>query len=260
MESKMERPRDYIIKQFTILAAQNGQILNKNIRKYKKKIALNLSLIYLIPKFLVLFAITLFWDFIDGPDFSNARYWIISSFLIGSIALIIILSHVRLKNPKKSYDIGDEYIRKGWFVIKLSHHDKNRLEHEIKIGGKFICSGCFGSAIGLILGGIIGIVYVTNFGFTSKILGIVLIYLGFFTVSISFSKYVAPIFGAKRFLFNVFSTVGLWIIIVGSDLYFGNLMSLIFYAIVIPFLFYERIYLTHLDHKMHDMTNGNSCV
>ena len=38
----MERPRDYIIRHFTILAAQNGQILNRTIRKYKKRIALNL--------------------------------------------------------------------------------------------------------------------------------------------------------------------------------------------------------------------------
>jgi len=257
METEIENPKRFLFSRGTETLVERTQIQKKIVGKIKRKIVFNLGLLYLIPKFLILGVVLFFWDYIYGSDYASERYWTLIGLLIFSFIYLFILIRIKIKKPNDREVLGNHSIRIGWLVVKISHHQKNRLEYELKFKDRYLCSGCFGAAAGLLTGIVLGAVYVTNLGLSSNVIGIISIYGGFFTFSLSFSKFVKPVFGIKRLIMNSFSTLGIWIIIIGADIYFGGMVSLIFIFTVIPFLIFERIYITKLDHKKFDLVKNS---
>jgi len=177
------------------------------------------------------------------------RMFVFRFLQIYSLLLIIMLFHFRLKKPENDEKLENGYSQLGWLIIKHSHHKKELMKHEVKVGNKFICAGCYGGVLGLSVGEIFGSIYVSNFNTGSIDFGLIIVHIGIIITSISFSKYSITVYGFKRLLINACLPLGLWMILIGTDIYFSNFISVVYNFFIILFLGFERLYLTFLDHK-----------
>ncbi len=217
----------------------NNKSIRNNHESLKLKIKLNVLLISIVSVFLFIIG-----HYINGtipilPELPALRIFLIEYIIICNFLLAIMLLHIRIKKPMKNEKLGDAYMRMGWFVIKLSHHKKNKLEHEIKVGDYYICTGCFGGLLGLMIGGVIGVVYLFYFEVIITSLGFILWMIGILFTAISFMKYVFKIRNANRFFINASLTAGIWFLIIGADIFFKNVLFIMYFFTVISFLGFE---------------------
>ncbi|MEJ2250294.1 MAG: hypothetical protein P8Y70_15020 [Candidatus Lokiarchaeota archaeon] len=171
-------------------------------------------------------------------------------FLLISITFVPILLRIRFKKSNFNEKLSQDSIKIWFLVINLSHHGNHFIKHELKIKDHYICTGCTGNAIGLIIGVIMAIIHLLSLGESSKILGYFHISIGFILISLSLSKYIKPIYGFLRLIFNSMLPIGLWLVIIGSDIIFKNISAYIYWGLFIPILIFQRLYLAKLDHKI----------
>ena len=115
----------------------------------------------------------------------------------------------------------------------------------------YICCGCYGGAFGLILGEIVGFIYLINYNEPNITVGLISFLIGIILILISFAKYIREIFGWKRLLLNSSLALGTWLIIIGINIYFQNFYSILYYLIVVPFIGIQRLTLSNLDHQVN---------
>lgn len=202
--------------------------------------------------FFILFLLISESYYFENSSFQLYRILTISFFIFFSIGLIPILLKVRFKKLNLNEKLPQDSIKIGFLVFKLSHHDNFLLKHELKIKNHYICTGCYGNAIGLMVGVIIGIIYLLNFGEGSRILGFFYILVGLIIISLSLLKYIKPIYGFLRLISNTMLPIGLWIVIIGIDIMSNNISTFIYWGLLIPILTFQRLYLARLDHKSYD--------
>jgi len=219
--------------------------------KLRKIIIINVILSLIIPiLFFILFhEVSLNLAINLEKNSSIQRYFFFMFLIVISIGINFYLLHIKIKKPAYDELLKDQYFRKGRLIFKLSHHNKKLLHHELKIGNRYICTGCFGVSIGLIFGEILGLFYIFNFNLVLYSFGITLISIGFIMNAISFLKYIKPIFGLIRLLNNACLPAGIWLIIIGIDIYFKSILAIYYCLVIIPFLIFQRIYLAKLDHR-----------
>ena len=232
--------------------------LEQNLRRYKKIINLNVILALSIPALLFwLEGLLLIFNPLINDSFINRLYFY-EFLLIISIFLIVSLSHISIKKPDDSENLSKEtsigYIRIGWLILKLSHHKKGVKHHEIHLGNHKICAGCYGGALGLILGALLGFGYIFNFNTGTLELGLTLSIFGFIFMGMAFIKYSLDVYGFKRLIINAFLPFGLWMVMVGVDIFFKNAQSIFYSLMIIIFLATERLLLAKLDHKWQRMS------
>ena len=236
---------------------KNPEKIEQILRNQKKIINLNVSLTLSIPVLIFWLEVLLlsYNPLID--EFYLNRLIFIEFLLILSIFLIFPLSHIRIKKPDDSENLSREYIRIGWLIMKLSHHKKGVRDHEIHLGNRKICAGCFGGVLGLIVGISLGFGYISNFNTGPLELGLTLSIFGFIFIGMSFLKYSLHVYGFKRLIINALLPFGLWMIILGSDIFFKNAQSIFYSLMIIIFLATERLLLAKLDHKLQRMSRKN---
>ncbi|MHA1727725.1 MAG: hypothetical protein ACTSWY_03220 [Promethearchaeota archaeon] len=258
-EEKSKKKNDFKLKSSAKINTK--QKYNKIQSSIQKKIRFHFLLGISIPLILFLFEFVISINIFNYPDISPVRLWILQYLNIYNWGLAFLLLHIRIKKPKRTDKErkNNKYLNVGWLVIKTSHHKDNCLDHEVKIGEHLFCSGCFGGALGLIIGGILDFVYIFNFNSNSVFLGIILWNIGILFVIISLLKYLFRILNLKRLFVNASLPVGIWFMIIGTDIFFGNILSLIYYFIIIFFLAFERINLAKLEHKLIDFKSKEPC-
>ncbi len=219
--------------------------------RLKSIIKVNIFFSISIPIFLLILLDWISLNMIMFPrDSLSIQRYIFLIFLIGiSITITFFLIHIKIRNLAYDEVLSEQYFRKGRLIIKLSHHNTKLLHHEIKIGKYYICTGCFGTAIGLLIGKILVIIYVFNFNSVFHSIGIILIFSGLIVKGITYLKYVKPIFSSNRLFVNACFPIGIWLVIIGIDIYFRNIFAIFYCLIAIPYFCFQRIYLTKLNHK-----------
>jgi len=228
----------------------------------------------LIPFTLFLLLLYLNWFGIFEFNISNRiNYWVLVFFLCLSFLLFLSFIHIVIptKNPRKcktksnsvtktSGEKKDEiketefqgvYLKIGWITLKTSHHKAGNKNHELKIGDHYFCAGCYGGALGLIFGEIVGLIYLIHFNEPIKIIGLIAFSIGIVFILLSFTKYLREIFGWKRLLLNSCLAFGTWLIIIGIDIYFRNFYSVLYSLIVVAFIGIQRLTLSNLDHQIN---------
>ena len=195
---------------------------------------------------------------IDGLSIPKIRFLIFLIMICFALLLTIYFSHVRIKKPVMIKEATknlskNDYLQFGWIVIFHSHHSDDLKNHELKLGNRMICSGCFGTVIGLAIAQIFGIAYLFFIDNHSIILGLVFFVIGALFVSFTFIKYHIKISGILRLFFNSSIMIGISLLLIGSDLFFNNIYSAIFLAVIIVPIFYLRRKIVQLDHKSNEM-------
>ncbi|MCK4501072.1 hypothetical protein KAU11_11290 [Candidatus Babeliales bacterium] len=160
------------------------------------------------------------------------------------------------KDTKKAESKG-VYLKIGWVTLKTSHHKAGNINHELRIGDNNFCCGCYGGALGLILGKIVGFIYLIYYNKPSQLIGLISFLLGIVFILISLTKYIKEIFGWKRLLLNSCLAFGTWLIIIGINIYFLNFYSILYYLIVVPFIGIQRLTLSSLDHQTNRSDKNN---
>ncbi|QEE16861.1 hypothetical protein DSAG12_02691 [Promethearchaeum syntrophicum] len=233
----------------------------------------------LVPFTLFLLFLYLDWFQVLKFDISSRfNYWSMVFFICLSFILFLSFIHITvpIKNLKKcnrerknvnldndnkdNKDCEDSkeksnfksvYLKIGWITLKTSHHKPGNINHELKIGEHNICCGCYGGALGLIIGEIIGSLYLFYYNEPSKIIGLISFFLGIILILISFAKYIWEVYDWKRLLLNSCLALGTWLIIIGINIYFLNFYSVLYYFIVVPFIGIQRLTLSSLDHQVN---------
>jgi hypothetical protein len=233
---------------------ENPLLIEKKLTRAKLLVRLNLTLILLVP--VLTFIISDIIDSIYSIDTGHGDFGLklLQLLVIYDFLIILILLHIRIRKPKQDEKLSSKYIRAGWLLMRTSHHKKNRMDHEVKIGDYYFCAGCYGGAIGLFIGGIIGTIYVLAFDEIPATLGYILVIPGILLSILSFSKYTIKIPGIKRLFVNSSLPLGLWLFFIGSDILFKNFIGIICILIILVFLALERLYLSKLDHRIVDLS------
>lgn len=189
-------------------------------------------------------------------------FWVFIALLLLSSALVIRFLKIKIERPGKELEKPDlTRIRIWWISIKHSHHASDLIEDEIKIGKRHVCSGCYGTALGFIMGEITCLLYflVYNlkmfFNLQIELPGLILFLSGMGLISLTFIKFMKPVNGITRLIFNAGVPLGTWFILVGVDSVFKNGFVLIYFLIFIPFLFYQRLRLSESDHQTRRAPN-----
>jgi len=235
----------------------------------------------LVPFTIFLLLLYLDWFEILKIDISSrVSYWSLVFFL--SLSFILFLSFIHIvipaKNPKKcntnsntksnqadkngeKKESKDIYLKIGWITLKTSHHKAGSENHELRVGDHNICCGCYGGALGLILGEIVGLIYLIYLIYYNepiKMVGLISFFIGIILILISFAKYIREIFGWRRLLLNSCLAFGTWLIIIGINIYFQNFYSILYYLIVVPFIGIQRLTLSNLDHQVNKKVEEES--
>jgi len=152
---------------------------------------------------------------------------------------------------KEKKEPNGVYLRIGWITLKTSHHKPGKINHELRIGDHNFCCGCYGGALGLVLGEILGLIYLLYYNEPNKLVGLISFSLGIILILVSLTKYIWEIYGWKRLLLNSCLAFGTWLIVIGINIYFLNFYSVLYYFIVVPFIGIQRLTLSHLDHQIN---------
>ena len=245
-------------------------MVQKRDRMLQKRMISTVILSGLVPFTLFLLFIYLDWfQILQFTISSRLNYWGLVFFLCLSFILFLSFIHITipLKNPKKCNSNNNSnqddnnsrdskkaeskgvYLKIGWITLKTSHHKAGNINHELKLGDHNFCCGCYGGALGLFLGEIVGFIYLFYYNEPSKMVGFISFSFGIILILISLTKYIWEIFGWKRLLLNSALAFGTWLIVIGINIYFLNFYSILYYLIVVPFIGIQRLTLSSLDHQ-----------
>ncbi len=136
-----------------------------------------------------------------------------------------------------------------WIHFSLSHHSiLRRVNHELKIGNWWICTGCVGTSIGLICGISLLISYFFLPSLYSSRISLLLFIVGILMVIITYLRYIILLRPFVRLIQHSSLFLGITLLIISVDLYFE---SALFLALLIPswavFLL-ARVKLSSLSH------------
>ncbi len=169
------------------------------------------------------------------------RQFVLGFFIVAGIIIIPNLLHMQI------------YVS-GWvptFQFNLTHHsDDIRAEHEFKFNDNWVCSGCFGSVIGILFGEAIFLAYFLNRSIFQGISTISILIIGMLFILISYSRYLIPFKPKTRVLQHASLFLGLAMALIGSEMVFESAFSLIILLPTWLIFLAIRIQLSKLDHQV----------
>lgn len=180
---------------------------------------------------------------------NSLKNYLLFIIIMGQIFLITQLTKIKFIRNLSDYKIEKEFYGLGPFLIHTQHHPSCSCyeNHELLIHNQRICSGCYGSSLGILLG-IIGIL-------TFSIIKLpfdVYFYSGVLFIQLALLKSLFKSY--VRFFLNVFFPLGVNLILF-SALTFGIVYVLLF----IPFLLIEfliRLTMPSFDIKTESCPDG----
>lgn len=221
---------------------------------------------------LTLFIFIEFWILlinivINYFDYSNFNSLDKSKYLIQLLIIVIIITQIitidRLSNIKfignKIYEGITYYKIFYYFLIKTQHHPNCECykAHEFNFKGKRVCSGCYGTILGIL----IGILLISDFlifNFLHSYISNWVVYfvLGSFLIQITFIKYIFEVnlFNNSffRMILNISFPIGLNLIILSSLVSNTYVLKLITILMLILPILITRLLFTKLDHSEND--------
>jgi hypothetical protein len=181
-------------------------------------------------------------------DYSNpldadwtTRQFVLGMFMFAALTIIPRLLHLQF------FFFG----KTPYVIINLSHHAPDlQLAHEFKLKTHSICSGCFGSFLGILLAETIFLVYLyvpslifpRKFAMEYLIIGVVLILM-------SYSRYFIVLKPSIRLIQHASLFTGIAFSIIGCDLLFKSAFSMMLLLPSWLLFLFGRAYLGKLDHK-----------
>ncbi len=201
------------------------------------------------------------------------RFYLFSIYVAIALYFLPRLLHVRysrspsaLKASGAFYDdfwMQHTYFPKLRLLLRHSHHEPGSrgFRHELCVKNKCICTGCYGTALGIVVSLIIIILYLV-FALLSRIpeekeihsifdldLSIIMIIGSWVTFSLFLLKYIVPLFKKPvfRLMLNPLLPLSLIMLLIGLDLQHGNALILVLAAVLLLPLIPVRVILTRLE-------------
>lgn len=169
------------------------------------------------------------------------RKFVLGFFIVAGIIIIPNLLHMQI------YFSG----RRLKFQFNFTHHSEDiRADHEFKFCEYWVCSGCFGSVIGILFGEAIFLVYFLNRSIFKGIPAIFILIAGLIFITISYSRYLKPFKPRTRVLQHASLFSGLVMALIGSEMIFESAFSLIILLPTWLLFLAVRIQLSKLDHQL----------
>jgi len=208
------------------------------LRSSSKKI-----IISIFPFFLLIFTLVLLQ--ITHNSFSLLdNEWTIRQFTLGmfiffGLTIIPNLLHMNL------YFINYKPV----FQFNLTHHPSDiRSTHEFQIKNYWICSGCFGSFLGILLGELVFVGYFLNRSIFQEIFPVIFQIFGILFIILSYSRYVLTLKPKFRMIQHASLFLGLSLALIGSDMLFESALSMIVLLPTWVLFLIIRVQLSKLDH------------
>jgi len=129
------------------------------------------------------------------------------------------------------------------------HFPSNILStHEFQIKNYWICSGCFGSFLGILLGESVFVGYFLNRSIFQEISPVIFLILGILLIIISYSRYILALKPKFRIFQHSSLFLGLSLALIGSDMLFESALSMIILLPTWVLFLIIRVQLSKLDH------------
>ncbi len=174
----------------------------------------------------------------------GVRKFVFGIFIFLGVSIIPNLLHLEIYIPKFVPKIS----------IHLSHHPTElKDDHEFKMKDKSICSGCFGSFIGLVINTLLLTLYFFIPSLFNAKWSILFLTLGFTFILISFSRYIFRLDPKVRLIQHAALFLGIGLTMISSDLLFTSAFALILLLPSWVIILLSRVFLSKIDH-----TNFNS--
>ena len=172
----------------------------------------------------------------------SIKNYIVFLIVLGQILLIIKLTKLKFVRNIASYKVSKGYFAIGPFLMHFQHHPACSCykSHELTLRNQQICSGCYGSSLGIIF----GVLILLSSSFLSLPFDvyfyIAVIFIQSALLKTWFNQY-------PRFILNGFFPLGINLLLAGSfSVQYGLIISLLF----VPFLLLEfvlRLFIPSLD-------------
>lgn len=173
------------------------------------------------------------------------KVFLILMIVAGQLVLVLRLTKFKLSRNLDHYSIPPQYVRFGMILLHTQHHPDCSCykAHELTIRNHKICSGCYGSSVGIVLG-ILALMSI----FFIQLPFELYFYGGILLIQVSLVKFLFASY--MRFLLNAFFPLGVNLILISS---FIMEAAIIYALIFIPLLFLElalRLFIAEADNKV----------
>jgi hypothetical protein len=171
----------------------------------------------------------------------RTRQFILAFFIFAGLTIIPNLLHLRVYFSRFS----------PTFLFNLSHHPIDiRSSHEFQIRNFWICSGCFGNFLGILIGETSFLIYFINRRIIQGFSPIYLLGIGILCIFISYSRYFIELRPKFRLVQHISLFSGLSLTLIASDLLFESALSMIILLPTWLLFLVIRVYLSKLDHQI----------
>lgn len=134
--------------------------------------------------------------------------------------------------------------------VNLEHHiPELRDDHELKLGSKYICVGCIGSFIGIIVAEMVFIIYFFFPDLFELQNSNLFLFIAFFLVLVSYSRYFLSLPPKLRIFQHLSLFVGLSLAVIANDIFFNSTLIMIFFLPVWILFLLARVQLSKIDHS-----------
>ena len=179
------------------------------------------------------------------------KVFLILMILTGQFIIVLRLIKLKISRNLANYSFPPQYVRLGMILLHTQHHPNCSCysDHEIILNNHKICSGCYGSSFGMVLG-IIALVSV----FVIKLPFEFYFYSGILLIQLALVKFLFASY--TRFFLNAFFPLGVNLLLVSS---FIKSNILIYALIFIPLLFLElglRLFIADIDNTVEVCPEG----
>ncbi len=182
---------------------------------------------------------------------NQMKIFLVLIIIIGELLLVARLTKLKIIKKLKNYSISKQYFGVSVFLLHTQHHPDCSCykDHEIVLGNHKICSGCYGSSTGILIG-----ILVLLSSFIIQLPYLVYFYIGLLLIQVALVKFLFASY--TRFILNAFFPLGINFLLASS------LMNenAVFYALLfIPVLLFEllfRLFIANIDNKVEVCPEG----
>ncbi|MFX1252540.1 MAG: hypothetical protein ACFFCZ_13120 [Promethearchaeota archaeon] len=174
---------------------------------------------------------------------------IIFVFIIKLLKLEILppAHYISELNPKYSSRLGNI------LVICHSHHHSspNLLQHELQIGSKFFCTGCYGTTTGLVCGLIVMFIYFLQLSQTNTLpIPMIWFFVSIIGIFLGLVKYLFPFTTPRtRIITNFVFGLGFPIFLIFIDNLWNSVCNDVLAVGILIVIVLSRLYLHRLEHQ-----------
>ncbi|MFX1505175.1 MAG: hypothetical protein ACFFDC_03580 [Promethearchaeota archaeon] len=169
--------------------------------------------------------------------------WVTRQFLIGIFMFVGLTIIPRLLHFQLFFSGAIPSFR-----VNLSHHSPAmQVDHEFKLGNHFVCSGCLGNILSIILAEFLFLAYFIEPSCFSPTFTTFLV--GIMAILISYSRYFIILKPSIRLIQHVSLFIGVSLIVIACDIAFKSAFSMILLLPTWILFLIVRLKLGELDHR-----------